>query len=103
MTPKERLLQDSLTNPDDEYCTECSDECTGKWVDFGIGPGEAWGQKFCDVKMAYVSNCCEAEVIKNGQLYEGPNEAEKEADYGDYLHEQEKDRRLMEQLEEEER
>lgn len=54
---------------DDLICEECGEPCEGSFVDFGIGPGEFWGQKFNDVKMQYVSTCCEATVLLDGQEY----------------------------------
>jgi hypothetical protein len=41
-------------------CPGCGEECTGTWVDFGIGGYEYWGATGVDVQMAYVSTCCEA-------------------------------------------
>ena len=95
-----RLRAESESYPDVEFCAECREECQGNWVDFGIGSYEFWGQKCHDSRWGYASTCCEAEVIKNGRLYEGPEPDE--GDQADYLHEQEKDRQLMEQLYDEE-
>lgn len=41
-------------------CPACGEECTGAWLDFGIGAYEYWGAHGVDVQMAYVSPCCEA-------------------------------------------
>lgn len=44
-------------------CSECNRECFIETVDFGIGPYEYWGAVGCDVQLADVSDCCEADVI----------------------------------------
>ena len=46
----------------DGYCSECGLECTGKSVDFGIGPYEYWGQKGNNTQIEWVSSCCEATI-----------------------------------------
>ena len=45
------------------FCQECELECRGQVVDQGIGPYEFWGQKGIDVRLAFVSECCEALVV----------------------------------------
>lgn len=92
----EHLKQESEAAPDLEFCAECKNNCIGIWEDVGIGGYEYWGQKGVDVRWAYMSNCCEAEVIKNGQLYEGPEWDE--GNQADYLYEQERDRQLAKQF-----
>lgn len=47
------------------YCNECKQECKGKWVDFGIGSYEFWGARGIDTRMAFVSECCEADVFED--------------------------------------
>lgn len=44
------------------YCSECGEECQGKWENQGIGPYEFWGQKGNDVRMVFVSDCCSADL-----------------------------------------
>lgn len=44
----------------DYVCEECGEGCEVVSVDFGIGPGEAWGQSFNDTNVQEVSKCCEA-------------------------------------------
>jgi hypothetical protein len=46
-----------------ERCSECNEHCDGQLVDFGIGPGEAWGRPFNDVNEQWVSQCCEAPIL----------------------------------------
>jgi hypothetical protein len=45
------------------YCSECDKDCTVSNKDFGIGGYEFWGDKGVDVRMATVSDCCEAEAF----------------------------------------
>lgn len=50
-------------------CEECGKECTGQWVDFGIGPYEYWGARCVDTNYQYVSNCCEAPILDASGAY----------------------------------
>lgn len=43
-------------------CPACGQECQGSWEDFGIGRYDYWGAPGVDVRMAYVSTCCEAQL-----------------------------------------
>ena len=43
-------------------CPACGKETRGEWVDFGIGAYEYWGAPGVDVRMDYVSSCCEASL-----------------------------------------
>ena len=43
-------------------CPACGEVCSGVWEDFGIGSYEYWGARGTDVRMVYVSNCCEAQL-----------------------------------------
>jgi hypothetical protein len=97
----EHLRLESEDNVDLEFCTECKNECSGKWEDFGAGWMDYGSARVKEERWAYVSTCCEAEVVKNGSLYEGPTPEEEEADRGDWLYEQWKDDQLMRKLEEE--
>jgi hypothetical protein len=94
-----RLKAESEASPEAEFCAECKNECTGTWEDVGIGSFEFWGSRGHDSRWAYMSDCCEAEVIKAGQLYEGPEWDE--GDEADRLYDQMKDDELMRKLEEE--
>lgn len=47
-------------------CTECGKACDTKMVDFGVGVTEYWGQRSNDVNVQQVSNCCEADVVEDG-------------------------------------
>lgn len=44
-------------------CSECGGPCEGRLIDFGIGPGEAWGVRFNDVRKEWTSECCEADML----------------------------------------
>lgn len=46
----------------DPHCTECGESCTPKQIDEGIGAYEYHGYKGVDVRLVWVSDCCEAEV-----------------------------------------
>lgn len=59
---------DGLTFDADRYCGTCGCPTHGKMVDMGIGPGEAWGTKFVDTRMEYVSECCEGIVFSDPTL-----------------------------------
>ena len=43
-------------------CPGCGEECSGAWVDFGVGHYEFWGARGFDRQIAFVSNCCEASL-----------------------------------------
>ncbi len=52
-------------------CEACKGGCDPKVVDFGIGPGEAWGAPFVDSDKQVASDCCEAPVLCfSGELAE---------------------------------
>lgn len=55
------------------YCEACHKSCDGHWEDFGIGAYECHGRRGVDVCMAFVSECCEATVMLDGQPYEPPD------------------------------
>lgn len=70
MTPREV----SESNPLTEICSACGEPCKGIVMDFGIGPYEYWGQRGFDSNPRYVSNCCEADVLMDGKVYEPQEE-----------------------------
>lgn len=43
-------------------CPACGQECSGVWIDNGVGHYEFWGAPGVDRQMFYVSNCCETEL-----------------------------------------
>lgn len=52
-------------------CAECKQQCNAIEVDFGIGPYEFWGQRGVHINKAWVSSCCEAEMLTDeGKPYE---------------------------------
>jgi hypothetical protein len=55
---------------DDPQCPSCKCrvDCP-ELANMGIGHGEAWGQKFNDVDMQWVSDCC-GEVIQESEITE---------------------------------
>jgi hypothetical protein len=57
---------------DEDYCDNCLQPCKGIVVDNGIGEYEYWGQKGFDSSPEYVSDCCEAAVMRNGREVEMP-------------------------------
>lgn len=97
----ERLKAESEADPDTEFCVECRDECHGSWEDFGAGWMDYGSTRVKEERWAYVSTCCEAEVIKAGRLYDGPTDEEQEADRADHLYDQMRDDEMMRKLEEE--
>lgn len=46
-------------------CPNCGQYCDVKKIDVGIGPFEFWGSKENDVKIIYVSECCDEIVDKD--------------------------------------
>jgi hypothetical protein len=44
-------------------CEACGRECRRITVDFGIGAYEYWGAPGYDVRLADVSDCCEADCV----------------------------------------
>ena len=48
--------------PPTGICKSCGEECTGRTVDFGIGPYDYGGSRGYDVRLKMVSNCCEDEI-----------------------------------------
>lgn len=59
------------------FCSDCGKPANGTWVDFGIGSYEFHGQKGVDIREAYVSACCEADLVdENGKEIEPPEEQE---------------------------
>ncbi len=74
------------------FCKNCNEECEGIWVDFGSGKGEFWGAPYNDVQEAYVSDCCEDDIIsESGRPAKGEYH-EDDHGYGDWLYEQWKDK-----------
>ena len=47
------------------FCGECGEECNAIIGDFGIGAYEYWGCRGVDIRLAAVSNCCEADVFED--------------------------------------
>jgi len=43
-------------------CKSCEKECREVQRDFGIGPYEYWGIPGNDVRLEWVSNCCDGDV-----------------------------------------
>ena len=95
-TRRDWMKLSSSQQPELEFCGECFEVCEGTIEDVGIGAYEFHGQRDTDVRYGYFSVCCEGEVYKAGQLYDGPEEDD---GLGDYLYEQKKDRELNEQFE----
>lgn len=87
------------------YCEECGQECGVKIIDEGIGPYECHGYKGNDVQLEAVSDCHDAPVYKDAALTQLLSAAEVRQDEddgrGDWLYDQEKDRRLEEKFNEE--
>lgn len=82
------------------YCEECGRECTIKIVDEGIGPYEYQGIKGVDHCWVISSYCHDAHVYKDAALtiplcVEEVRQDEEDL-RGDWLYDQEKDRRLEE-------
>jgi len=46
------------------YCKYCKEECGTIEIDMGIGPHEYGSVRAADVRLETVSDCCEAEVLK---------------------------------------
>ena len=87
------------------YCEECRQECGVKIIDEGIGAYECHGHKGVDVQLTILSDCHDAPVYKDAALIQLLSAAEARQDeddaLGDWLHDQEKDRRLEEKYNEE--
>ena len=63
ITRKQWDAMSYFDRPDYDICSNCAQEAEGRIVDFGTGPGVAWGRPFCDVNEKWVSACCEAEIL----------------------------------------
>lgn len=52
------------------FCAECEQPCEVITVDFGIGPHEFWGCSGYHADLCAVSDCCEADVLREkGVIY----------------------------------
>ena len=47
-------------------CEACNRECHEIQVDFGIGAYEYWGACGVDIQLAWLSDCCEADLLHAG-------------------------------------
>ncbi len=63
-------MPDMTASDFDGYCKECGKPTRGKWLDFGIGDYEYWGETCHDTDWQYVSTCCDAELHANPALNE---------------------------------
>jgi len=55
---------DVAEGPESGWCSECKEECEAKVIDNGIGVYEYGSERAVDVRLDTVSDCCEAEVLK---------------------------------------
>ena len=55
---------DVAEEPEGGWCANCKEECDAKIIDEGIGPYEYGDERGLDVSLLTVSDCCEAEVLK---------------------------------------
>lgn len=84
------------------YCENCGKECNAIIVDEGIGWYHSGSIHAKHTDMQAESDCCNSGVFADEELTEEIDyyqlKAERDAEYGEWLYEQKKDRELYESL-----